>query len=209
MKSLAEHWDSKYSATDYFKLGWHENVPSSSLGMLEESGISKDGKIFVSGGGTSLFIDKLLQNGFSNITVADISEDAITKVQNRLGNLSDKVEWLVGDLLDESLTENIGEIDYWHDRAVLHFFTEEEDRKKYFNIVNRKVRPNGFVMFAQFDIDEIAKMCSSLPVHRYSLEMYEEGLGPNFKTLKFFNEIYSMPSGDFRNYLYALFQKVN
>jgi hypothetical protein len=206
---LAEHWNSKYKETEYSNLGWHENVPSSSIGMLEESGIEKTAHIFISGSGTSFFVDKLLQNGFSNITVTDISKSAVDQLKKRLGSLSDKVTWLVGDILDDNIVEQIRAVEYWHDRAVLHFLTKEEERQKYFKIVNEKVKGGGYVMLAQFDENEFATKCSNLPVFRYSLEMYKEGLGGRFEAIKSFQEIYSMPSGDFRNYLFGLFRKMN
>jgi chemotaxis methyl-accepting protein methylase len=94
----------------------------------------------------------------------------------------------------------------WHDRAVLHFFTEQSQQKAYFDLVKKALKPKGFVILAEFNL-EGAKKCSGLDVFNYNEEMLQERLGSDFELLKSFNYTYTQPSGNTREYVYTLFQK--
>ena len=100
----------------------------------------------------------------------------------------------------------IKNVDLWHDRAVLHFFTEEKQQKAYFDLLKGALKPKGFVILAEFNL-EGAKKCSGLDVFNYNEEMLHERLGTDFVLLKSFNYTYTQPSGNTREYVYTLFQK--
>ncbi|NOX66125.1 MAG: class I SAM-dependent methyltransferase, partial [Chlorobi bacterium] len=144
--------------------------------------------------------------GYSNVLATDISVISLDKLKVRLGNESNKVEWIVDDLTNPILLNEIQYIDLWIDRAVLHFLVNENDQTTYFNLLKKKVRQGGFVLFAEFNIEGATK-CSGLPVFRYSKEMLSEKLGTDFNLVHSFNYIYTMPSGALRPYVYALFRR--
>jgi hypothetical protein len=100
----------------------------------------------------------------------------------------------------------IGPVDLWHDRAVLHFFHKSEEQNAYFNLLKTLVRSGGFVILAAFHLDGGAK-CSGLPVYRYDQEMLADKLGSGFQLQQAFDYTYTMPSGDTRKYIYTLFQR--
>ncbi|VAX24436.1 hypothetical protein MNBD_IGNAVI01-346 [hydrothermal vent metagenome] len=201
-----EHWDKTYSNSHEDKLGWYETDLTPTLEMIDKTGLPKSARILNVGAGSSTLIDELLNLEYSNVLATDISKVSLNKLKARLGNESRRVEWIVDDLTNPAALNKIQHVDLWIDRAVLHFFTERNDQKSYFQLLKEKVSENGFVMFAEFNI-EGAKKCSGLSVHRYSIEMLSERLGDDFKLLHSFNHIYTMPSGDLRPYVYALFKR--
>ena len=99
------------------------------------------------------------------------------------------------------------QIDLWHDRAVLHFFHERSSQDAYFALLQKLVRPGGYVIIAAFNLNG-APTCSGLPVFRYDARMLQEKLGENFKLLEAFDHTYTQPSGDTRAYVYTLFRRI-
>ena len=138
----------------------------------------------------------------------DISKIAIESLQDRLGDRKCQVEWILDDLTRSTELVNIPPVDLWHDRAVLHFLMEENDRKAYFDLARKLVLPGGYVIIAVFNL-ESAKMCSGLPVFQYNTEMLEECLGTQFSLLKAFNYTYTQPSCDTREFVYTVFRRKN
>ena len=117
------------------------------------------------------------------------------------------VNFIVDDLTNPIELKNLNNIDLWHDRAVLHFFTKKEEQERYFQLINDSLKTGGFVILAEFNL-EGAKKCCGLDVVNYDSAKLQKGLGENFKLLKEFNYTYIQPSGNTRAYVYTLFQKV-
>ncbi len=207
-ENLGEYWCTMYTDADITKLGWYEAESTPSLELINKTNAKKDAAIFNVGAGATTLIDDLLKQGYSNLIANDISSCALHKIKTRIGNAKDTVQWIVDDLVNPTELQNLPQIDIWNDRAVLHFFTEEKDQKTYFNLLKQKVKPNGFVILAAFNL-EGATSCSGLPVKRYNAQMLQEKLGNNFQLLQAFNHDYTMPNGDIRKYIYTLFQKNN
>ncbi len=203
---LKKHWDSAYNTNDITKLGWYEEDPIPSLQLIQKCGLSNDARILNVGVGTSTLIDELLNFGYHNVIASDISSTALEKLQTRLGSKKNKVHWIVDDLIKPRLLSEIAPIDLWHDRAVLHFFTTEEEQNKYFSLLKKIIKPNGYVLISTFNSEGSTK-CSGLNVHRYDKELLKNKLGADFKLLEFFNYTYTMPSGDTRPYIYTLFKR--
>ena len=143
--------------------------------------------------------------GFSNLIATDISDIALEKLDKRVN--SSNVAYVVDDLTHPSLLNTMEKVDLWIDRAVLHFFTEEQARNTYFNLLKSKVSRGGFVILAQYNING-AEKCAGLPVYRYSKEMLTENLGGDFELIDSFEYTYLMPSGAERPYIYALFKRI-
>ena len=137
----------------------------------------------------------------------DISASALEKLKDRLGpQLAGKVQWMVDDLTRPDLLYALEQVDLWHDRAVLHFFTDPADRRAYFDLLRKLVKAEGYVIIAAFNLDG-AEKCSGLQVYRYDQHMLHEQLGEGFSLIKAFDYTYLMPSGDTREYIYTLFQR--
>ncbi len=203
---LKKHWDSAYGNNEITKLGWYEEDPKPSLQLIQNSELPKDARILNVGVGTSKLIDELINLGFKNIIASDISSAALDKLQTRLGSKKNNVHWVVDDLTNPSFLSEIDPVDLWHDRAVLHFFTEEKDQNTYFSLLKKLVKINGYVIISTFNT-EGATTCSGLQVHRYNKDMLENKLGPDFKLIDSFNYNYTMPSGDTRPYIYTIFKR--
>jgi SAM-dependent methyltransferase len=204
MMNLNQHWNEAYQKTEVEKLGWYEEDPIPSLELIDDLRLPKNARILNVGTGASTLIDELLRLGYENLIANDISDVGLKKLQDRLGANRQKVDWIVDDLLNSKTLVNINPVDLWHDRAVLHFFTEPEQRLTYFNLLRKLVKPGGCVIIAAFGM-EGAEKCSGLPVYRYSKEMLQKELGEEFSIQVFFDYLYLQPSGNERKYLYTSF----
>lgn len=201
---LNKHWNNVYSNNLEEKLGWYETDLAPTLKLISKSGLNTSARILNVGAGSTTLIDELLKNGYSNLIATDLSEIALKNLKNRIGN--EKVECIVDDLTNPTKLKNLAPVDLWVDRAVLHFFTKNQDQDTYFNLLSSKVKSNGFVLIAEFNLNG-ATVCSGLPVHRYSKEILIEKLKNNFDLIESFDYTYIMPSGAERPYIYTLFRK--
>ncbi len=205
--TIKEHWDKAYSSYDTKKLGWYEETPGPSIKLLTKCNLDKDAAILDVGAGATTLIDYLVDKGYTNITVADISEVALQKLKGRLGKeKSLLVKWIVDDLTLPKYINQLKDIVLWHDRAVLHFLVEESWQQTYFSTLKRIVQKGGYVIIAAFSIGG-AKKCNGLDVVNYDRNMLSEKLGNEFELIEAFDYIYHMPSGKIRPYIYTLFQK--
>lgn len=205
-ENLAEYWCGKYTATDYKKLGWYEKESTPSIELINETKVSKESTIFNAGAGSTTLIDDLLEQGYTNLIANDISSCALNNIKKRIDDNQNLVQFITDDLVNPTTLKDMPIIDVWNDRAVFHFFTDEKDQKAYLDLLNKKIAPNGFVIFSEFALNG-AKKCSGLDVKRYDEKMLQDKLGTDFKLLKYFNHTYIMPNGQERPYIYTLFQK--
>ncbi|NEW80197.1 MAG: class I SAM-dependent methyltransferase, partial [Gelidibacter sp.] len=169
--------------------------------------LPKEAFIFNAGAGATTLISELLAKGYENLVVNDISSVALAELKNHLMVPKNAyIKFIVDDLTNPSELLKLKNVDLWHDRAVLHFFTEEKQQKAYFDLLKSVLKPKGFVILAEFNL-EGAKKCSGLEVFNYNEEMLQERLGSDFELLKSFNYTYTQPSGNTREYVYTMFQK--
>tara|TARA_B100001146_G_scaffold78650_2_gene69796 strand:+ start:34341 stop:34985 length:645 start_codon:yes stop_codon:yes gene_type:complete len=200
------HWNKAYQNNVVEKLGWFEDDPVASIDLIEKCNLSKDALIFNAGAGATTLITLLLEKGYSNILVNDISSLALDKLKSSLNNNSN-VSFIVDDLTNPTTSLNIKNVDLWHDRAVLHFFTSKDQQLSYFNLLKKIVRKGGYVIFSEFGIDG-AKKCCGLDIVNYSEKMLQDRLGEEFTLLESFNHQYNHPSnGNTRKYIYTLFKR--
>jgi cyclopropane fatty-acyl-phospholipid synthase-like methyltransferase len=202
-----QHWNKAYARVDESKLGWYEDDVSPSMRLIQKANVGPASRLLSVGAGSTTLIDTLLEHGYTNLLATDISEVALQSLKNRIGKQRNKVEWIVDDLTDATLLNEIESVDLWVDRAVLHFFTEEDDQKTYFELLKKLVHKYGYVIMAEFNLAS-AEKCSGLPVHRYDVSKLQEKLGEDFNLITSFDHDYTMPSGDLRTYIYTLFQRV-
>lgn len=204
---MKEHWERVYDNKAVEKLGWYESSPEPSISLIKACRLEKDARILNVGAGATTLVDELLKSGYLNTIANDISQAALEELQHRLGrDLSSKVHWIVDDLTNPVELTALENIDLWHDRAVLHFFQEDEDRIAYFELLRKVLRPGGHVIIAAFNLNG-APTCSGLPVFRYDAQMLQDKLGDEFELLEAFDYSYTQPSGDTRDYVYTLFKR--
>jgi|SRR5674476_55281 len=209
MIDYKNHWDKVYSKNDLDKLGWYEETPQPSLDLINSCNLNKDAAVLGVGSGASTLIKNLIHDSYSNIIVLDISKVALDRAKQLLTpEEAEKVKWIVDDITNPYNIIQIGSIDLWHDRTVLHFLIDVNQQKAYLETLKKVVRKDGFVIIAVFSL-EGAKKCSGLDVKNYDHNMIEEYLGNNFKLLNHFPYLYKMSSGDIRPYIYTLFQRIN
>src|SRR5690606_214666 len=166
LKDRKEHWEKVYGSKPLHACSWYEAVPAASLTWIRVSDLPLDAHIVDVGGGDSLLVDSLLDRGFANITVVDISRRALDRARMRLGPRSDLVQWIESDI---TRYEPDGYFDLWHDRAAFHFLTRGEDVNRYADLAARAIRPEGRLIIGTFSPDG-PKSCSELPVQSYSEE---------------------------------------
>ncbi len=200
------HWNKVYKKQEINQLGWYEENPEPSLRLIEKCDLKKHDRIIVVGSGASTLVDKLIEKGFEKIICNDISNSGLHELKQRLESNSEKVQWLVDDLTSATELENLSPVDLWHDRAVLHFFTEPADQQSYFKLLKKIVKNKGYVIISEFNL-EGADKCTGLPVFRYSKEALQEELGEDFELISSFNHTYTQPSGNTREFIYTLFQR--
>ena len=204
---IQRHWDDIYQRSETNSLGWYEESPEPSLQLIRECGVAKDARILHVGAGATTLIDKLLEEGFGNQIATDISGQALQALRRRLGpEASQKMEWITDDLTAPSSLRGIAPVSLWHDRAVMHFFVKEEERRPYFDLLRHLVLPGGWAIIAAFHL-EGAEKCSGLPVRRYDEALLARELGPEFRLARAFSYQYIMPSGASRPYIYTLFER--
>jgi hypothetical protein len=202
--NFVEHWDKVYSNSPEEKLGWYETDLTPTLELVAKTGLSRSAHVLQVGAGSTRLVDALLNKGYTHLMATDLSLVALNYLADRVGR--ERVKFVVDDLTHPRELLDIEPVDLWIDRAVLHFFTEETDQNTYFNLLKNKVRVNGFVILAEYNLDG-ASRCAGLPVHRYSVEMMAERLGAKFELIDSFDTTFIMPSGAERPYSYALFAK--
>ncbi|MDD5175700.1 MAG: class I SAM-dependent methyltransferase [Sterolibacterium sp.] len=197
------HWEGVYSTVREHELGWYQVKPNTSLRLISELGIGHGAAVIDVGGGASNLVDHLLDLGFLDITVLDISATALKSVMVRLGMRAAAVKWLTGDITQ---LKPVGPYKLWHDRAVFHFLTDPKDRATYVSILSNAVPAGAHVIMATF-ADDGPEMCSNLPVCRYSPEQLSAELGDGFALLESLRETHVTPSQGQQNFIYCCFRR--
>ena len=199
-----EHWENVYATKAVDQVSWYREHLDNSLKMISNTGVDKTAAIIDVGGGASTLIDDLLRNDFANLSVLDISSKAIDQSKARLGNQAENVDWLVADVTQARLPEN--HYDVWHDRAVFHFLTAAEDRRKYVELVRHSVKTGGHIIVASFGQNG-PKKCSGLDVVQYSPDSMHNEFGDEFKLVSSFNETHETPFNTTQEFIYCYCRK--
>ncbi len=206
MKSSSKHWDTIFSNTEDSKLGWYEKNVSQTFELLNQIPDWEKSTVFLPGAGTSVLVEGLLSRGVK-LVLNDISIEALNRVKGRLNDEGREIDWLCQDIA-QPVQGTIPDVDIWIDRAVLHFLTDEDDIKGYFENIKSTLKAGGHAMFAEFSRTGAPK-CAGLTLHRYSIEELSERLGSSFKLVSHFDYTYINPYGDPRPYIYALYKREN
>lgn len=195
-----EHWESVYGRKAPDEVSWYRPHLERSLAFVDAAQLSRDAAIIDVGGGTSTLVDDLLDRGYSDVTVLDISAAAIARAKERLGSRAAGVTWIVGDITAVELPKN--RYDFWHDRAVFHFLVDPEARRHYVAAVRSAVKPRGHVLVATF-APEGPERCSGLDVVRYSAEALHDEFGAAFAKIASCSEVHTTPWGAEQAFMYC------
>lgn len=204
--NYSDHWDNAYLKNPTEKLGWYEEKSTKTIELIKETSLPNTARILNVGVGSSTIIDDLIAEGYTDLIANDLSEKSLQNLKNRLETNSSKIEFILDDLTNPSKLNTLDKVDLWNDRAVLHFFLKEEEQQSYFSLINKLVKPNGFVLIAVFAL-EGAEKCCGLPLQRYNAEMIANKLGNDFSLQSSFNYTFINPYGGKRPYVYTLFQR--
>ncbi len=202
MSSNENHWTAIYRKHQASELSWFQAVPTRSLDLIEAAGLARSDPILDVGGGASLLVDHLLDRGYQDITVLDLAAPALDAVRARLGARGKAVTLLHADLARFVPQRRYG---LWHDRAVFHFLTSAEDRRRYFRALVASLRAGGHVVIATF-APHGPERCSGLDVVRYGPSSLAATLGPRFALVQIEQEAHVTPRGAVQQFQYSLFR---
>lgn len=196
-----EHWEKTYTTRRSSRLSWYQENPDYSLAMIHRAGTGLDEPIIDVGGGASVLADHLLQEGYKDLTVLDISSNALEKAKESLGARSGLVRWIENDI-----TTWVSERSYalWHDRAAFHFLTRQEDRDSYVRALHKALPSGGQAIIAAFAIGGPEK-CSGLEIVQYDSRVLGAELGAEFRLLEQAAEEHHTPAGVIQKFGYYRF----
>jgi SAM-dependent methyltransferase len=195
------HWETVYATKQPHEVSWTQDVPQTSLNFIQSFNLPKTANIIDIGGGDSRLVDYLLQEGYENITVLDISENALNRAKERLGEKAKKVHWVVSDITTFKPTT---QYDIWHDRATFHFLTDKKQVKYYKNLTAKAVK--GYTTIGTFSKNGPLK-CSGLVIKQYDGEELSAALSEHFDKIKCITEDHTTPFGTKQNFTFCSFKK--
>ena len=196
-----KHWETVYETKNPDQVSWTQETPTTSLELIHSFGLNKTAKIIDIGGGDSKLVDYLLDQGFENVTVLDISAKSLEKAKKRLGEKATKVSWIVSDIIDFEPTIIY---DVWHDRAAFHFLTTTEQIKKYMKIAKESI--SGFLIVGTFSQNG-PKKCSGLEIKQYNENELTSELEDGFDKIKCITEDHLTPFDTSQNFLFCSFKR--
>ena len=187
--SKKEHWDNIYSTKSLEEVSWHQPIPKISLDFILSLDLAKDSPIIDVGGGDSFLVDSLLNEGYTDLTVLDISKVAIERAKIRLAKNANKINWIVSDIINFFPERKYS---IWHDRAVFHFLRKEKEINSYLKSLNSGTATDGTLVLGTF-AENGPTRCCALDVKRYSFNDLERKIGDKFHIEKMINSIHQTP----------------
>ncbi len=203
MEKRKAHWENVFSTKQEKEVSWYQEYPQTSVDFLTALELPLDAKIIDIGGGDSYFIDALLDLGYTNLTLLDISANAIDRITKRLGDKAKQVTFIETDILDFEPTDHY---DFWHDRACFHFLTNAEQISKYADLVNKAVSKKGRVFIGTFS-DSGPLKCSGLEIKQYNMESLRYVFEKDFQLKGCFIEDHKTPFDTIQNFLFCGFKR--
>ncbi|WP_367768676.1 class I SAM-dependent methyltransferase [Flavobacterium sp. WC2421] len=195
------HWETVYETKNPDEVSWTQEIPKTALDYIHSFHLPKNSKIIDIGGGDSNLVDYLIKEGYENITVLDISANAIEKAKERLGKKAEKVNWIVSDITEFKPDEVY---DVWHDRATFHFLTTNEQIEKYLTIAKKAL--TGYLVIGTFS-ENGPKKCSGLEIKQYNEETLTTKMGNSFEKLKCIYENHTTPFDTQQHFVFCSFKR--
>ena len=185
----SHYWNSRYSDTGWREVSWFQEIPEPSTSLVIKYASKKRDAVVDVGGGASLLVDALIADGFTNVTVVDLSSAAIATAQERVNNQC--ATFVASDIREWEPTQ---QFEIWHDRAAYLFLTDKSDQQRYWDLVRAHLTPAGTLIIATFAEDG-PEMCSGLPIQRYSPDELIEAMGEGFEVIETKRHTHVTPSG--------------
>jgi 2-polyprenyl-3-methyl-5-hydroxy-6-metoxy-1,4-benzoquinol methylase len=205
MKDAKTHWNDVYAARSPLDVSWYQAEPRLSLELVAASGISAEQPLIDVGGGASLLVDCLLDRGFTDVAVLDLSRNALAHAQRRLGARAVNVEWHEQDVTRFVAPRRFA---LWHDRAVFHFLTEAADREQYVRALRRAIPVGGHVIMAAFAIGGPTR-CSNLDIVQYDAGKMQAALGHEFRLVEERAELHVTPAAKQQKFGFFRFLRIS
>jgi len=199
-----EHWDNIYQTKDLKDVSWYQPTPTTSLDFFKQFNIPTTAKIIDIGGGDSFLVDHLLDLGYTDLTVLDISAASLDRAKQRLGDRSTKVKWIVADAATFKPTE---QYDFWHDRAAFHFLTQEQEISNYLQTAQESINPTGILVIGTFS-EQGPKKCSGIEIKQYSETSMTNRLKKYFDKIKCITVDHKTPFDTIQNFVFCSFRKL-
>jgi ubiquinone/menaquinone biosynthesis C-methylase UbiE len=199
-----KHWENIYQTKELKDVSWYQPCPTTSLDFIKRFNIPTTAKIIDVGGGDSFFVDHLLDLGYQDITVLDISKAALDKAKQRLGDRATKVKWIVADVSSFIPTE---QYDFWHDRAAFHFLTQEQEITNYIDTIQRSIKPAGVLVIGTFS-EQGPKKCSGIEIKQYSETTMTARLKMFFEKVECITVDHKTPFDTIQNFIFCSFKKL-
>ena len=196
-----EHWDKVYETKSRDQVSWTQDIPKTSLDFINSFKLAKTANIIDIGGGDSKLVDHLLDQGYSNISILDISSKALDKAKKRLGDKGKKINWIVSDIAE---FEPKTTFDIWHDRATFHFLTSASQISKYIDTARKSV--DGYITIGTFTKNGPEK-CSGLDIKQYNEKSLTAELENGFKKIRCIIEDHKTPFDTIQSFLFCSFKR--
>ncbi len=200
---IKNHWEKVFTTKAYNEVSWFQEYPKTSVEFLELFNLPLDANIIDVGAGDSRFVDVLLEKGYRNIWVLDISGAALERTKNRRGDKASLVNWVVSDVLDFKPTVKF---DFWHDRAAFHFLTSDEKINRYVALTAESISPNGFLVLGTFSESGPTK-CSGLEIKQYTETSMSDKFNENFDRVRCVREEHATPFNTMQSFQFCSFRR--
>lgn len=199
-----KHWENIYQTKELKDVSWFQPTPETSLGFFKQFSVPTTAKVIDIGGGDSFLVDHLLDLGYQDISVLDISATAIERAKQRLGDKAKNVKWIVADAATFKPTEKY---DFWHDRAAFHFLTSEQEITNYLETAQENINPTGILVIGTFS-EQGPKKCSGIEIKQYSEKTMTDRLEKFFEKIKCITVDHKTPFDTVQNFVFCSFKKL-
>lgn len=204
MDKKKEHWENVYGEKGDHQVSWYQDVPETSLRLIDELQLSSDSFIIDLGGGNSNFTIELQKMGYENLSVLDISGLVLKRMKDKMGSTASAVNWIESDVLD---IKELNKYDVMHDRAAFHFLTTKADIMKYVDVVSSSIKRGGHLVISTFSPTGPEK-CSNLQVSQYSSSGLVQVFNENFKLMSTVNEVHTSPYKTKQDFIFCVFARL-
>jgi SAM-dependent methyltransferase len=199
-----EHWEKVYQTKELKDVSWFQPTPETSLAFFKQHNIPKTAKIIDIGGGDSFLVDHLIELGYQDISVLDISASALNRAKQRLGEKAHTIHWIEADAANFVPTEKY---DFWHDRAAFHFLTAEQEISNYIQTAYENINSGGILVLGTFSEQGPTK-CSGIAIKNYSESTLTDRMSVRFEKIKCITVDHKTPFDTLQNFIFCSFKKI-
>jgi len=201
MSEKKAHWEKVYETKGDYEVSWYQEAPTESLELVAYLNLNFSSKIIDIGGGNSNFTGELLEQGYADLSILDISEKALSRTKYKIGN--ENVQYIASDVLE---FQPKNQFTLWHDRAAFHFLTDKNEIQQYIELVNKAIEQGGYLILATFSTTGPLK-CSGLEITQYSKEALTTLFENDFELIQSFETVHQTPFDTEQNFIYTVFRK--